>query len=212
MSRFRYTLLTDGSSDRCLAQIINWVLESCSRRASLDVVGQFADLRELRNPPQELPSKISKAVELFPCDVLFVHRDAEHNTRDRRVFEIERAAEEARASVRYLPLVPVRMTEAWLLIDESAIRRAADNPNGKVSLDLPLTAKLEQVPDPKKVLDRALVAASEKSGRRLKRFERDLSFRRQRVAALIDDFSPLRELDAFRAFEKATRLLLRDLS
>ena len=104
------------------------------------------------------------------------------------------------------------MTEAWLLIDASAIRRAADNPNGKVSLDLPLTAKLEQVPDPKKVLDRALVVASEKSGRRLKRFERDLSFRRQRVAALIDDFSPLRELDAFRAFEKATRLLLRDLS
>ena len=144
--------------------------------------------------------------------MLFVHRDAEHNTRDRRVFEIERAAEEARASVRYLPLVPVRMTEAWLLIDASAIRRAADNPNGKVSLDLPLTAKLEQVPDPKKVLDRALVVASEKSGRRLKRFERDLSFRRQRVAALIDDFSPLRELDAFRAFEKATRLLLRDLS
>jgi hypothetical protein len=39
--------------------------------------------------------------------------------------------------VRHIPVVPVRMTEAWLLADEFAIRSAPGNPNGTQSLDLP---------------------------------------------------------------------------
>ena len=32
-------------------------------------------------------------------------------------------------------IVPVRMTEAWLLLDESAIRRVAGRPHGDEPLD-----------------------------------------------------------------------------
>jgi hypothetical protein len=35
-------------------------------------------------------------------------------------------------------VVPVRMMEAWLLIDEMAIRRVAGNPNGRIPIELPV--------------------------------------------------------------------------
>jgi hypothetical protein len=96
------------------------------------------------------------------------------------------------------------MTEAWLLFDSAAIRLAADNPNGQARLDLPRVREIEQVANPKKKLADLLCIASEKSGRRLDQFRRDLSGRVHRVAEVIDDFSPLRVLKAFRKFEDDT--------
>ena len=97
------------------------------------------------------------------------------------------------------------MTEAWLLLEESAIRRAADNPNGTIPLHLPGVAALEGLVDPKKRLFDLLERAAEKTGRRKEQFRRDLPLRRQRVAELIRDFSPLHQLSAFQAFERDLR-------
>jgi hypothetical protein len=96
------------------------------------------------------------------------------------------------------------MTEAWLLFDPVAIRLAADNPNGRVRLNLPRVREIEQVVDPKKQLADLLCIASEKSGRRLDQFKRDLAGRVHRVAEVINDFSPLRALQAFKRFEAET--------
>lgn len=96
------------------------------------------------------------------------------------------------------------MTEAWLLIDEQAIRQAADNPNGSVRLKLPTVLTLELLPDPKELLNELLVEASEKTGRRLEKFRRvsELAWRRGRVTELIEDYRLLRSLGAFQVFEK----------
>lgn len=88
------------------------------------------------------------------------------------------------------------MQEAWLLIDESALRYAAGNPNGDERLTLPSTGKLEHLPDPKSLLHQLLRQASGLRGRRLQRFNRTLHGRR--VADCIDDFGPLCRLPAFR--------------
>jgi hypothetical protein len=100
------------------------------------------------------------------------------------------------------------MMEAWLLFDAAAIRLAADNPHGQVRLNLPRLRELEQLVDPKKRLEELLCAASEKSGRRLEQFKRDIAGRVHRVAEVIDDFSPLRVLNAFREFEAETMTAL----
>jgi hypothetical protein len=105
----------------------------------------------------------------------------------------------------HVPIIPIRMTEAWLLFDEPAIRSAADNPRGTMSLNVPHLANLESLPDPKNTLWNLMLAASGKNGRRLAQFKRDLFSRRQRVAELISDFSPLRTLSAFVLFEEALR-------
>lgn len=71
----RLTLVSDGSSDRALLPMIRWLL----RRAGVDVPIQdsWADLGRLRNPPKTPTDKIKRSLELYPCDLLFVHRDTE---------------------------------------------------------------------------------------------------------------------------------------
>ena len=208
MSPVHYTLLADGPTDHCLRRVINWVLDTIPEVSQQGFVDQIADLRGLRQPPRGLSGRMSQAVELFPCDILFVHRDAERSPLANRVDEIRRAAEQAQIS-RHIAVVPVRMTEAWLLIDEQAIRRAAGNPNGAIVLRLPNLQELEQIADPKHVLRDLLLNASEMSGRRREKLKRQMAWRAQRVADLIDNFAPLRELSAFRAFESETTNALR---
>lgn len=55
-------------------------------------------------------------------------------------------------SVPHVCVIPVRMTEAWLLFDEAAIRQAAGNRLGRAPLALPPLDEVEQEPDPKSLL------------------------------------------------------------
>lgn len=191
-----YTLLADGSSDAVLIYVINWLL----REHSIQIFeAQFANPTEVTRYGRTLPDRISRALELYPCDLLFVHRDAENVPHDER----KRQILDAIVGVGNKPavcLIPVRMTEAWLLFDEDAIRNAAGNPNGSVRLNLPAYSQIEGLTDPKEALKTLLVEASELTGRRLKKFNPHKQI--HRVAELVDDFSPLRDLSAFQRLEE----------
>jgi hypothetical protein len=199
-----FTLAGDGATDRSLRTVLEWVL------GQLPLLRNHGFVVQVAAPGTNLRERLTRALRDYPCDVLFVHRDAEKEPREKRLEEIRRAVSEA-GVLACVPVVPVRMTEAWLLIDEEAIRRAAGNPNGEVLLSLPKVASLESVPDPKKLLRECLIRASEKTGRRLQQFERDLGERAERVAELITDFSPLRQLPAFKSFENDAREILKSL-
>ena len=194
MQRLSYTLVSDGASDRALIPILSWLLRNLC--GSLPIQSARADLRRLRKPPRSLAGRIQRSVALYPCDLLFVHRDAEGAGFEDRRAEIKAALSERPAtSEPAVCIVPVRMSEAWLLIDESALRHAAGNPNSKVSLDLPSLQRLEQLPDPKQILHDLLRKASGLHGRRLTSFNRRLHG--HRVADWISDFSSLYRLSAF---------------
>lgn len=115
MNPFRYTLVADGPSDRALLPIINWVLAGTPLTAGISE--QVADFRHLTDPPTTLVGRIRRALLEYPCDLLFVHRDAEIERREVRTEEIRAASEAAPVSM-WVRVVPVRMTEAWLLIDD----------------------------------------------------------------------------------------------
>ncbi len=200
MDEIRYTLISDGPSDRALLPILTWALRKKGdvRR----VQPEWADLGRLPRPPQGLQERILSAIDLFPCDLLFVHRDAEREDPETRYREICNALQEAEKRGFQVPavcVVPVRMTEAWLLFDERAIRRAASNPNGTNPLDMPDLSLIEQIPDPKSLLFEILRDASGLSGRRLKKFNTGEC--RIRITELISDFSPLQQLSAFQRLE-----------
>lgn len=201
MTELRYTLLTDGSSDRALIPLLNWLLHQHLPETAIQAV--WADLRRLPRPPRTLPERIKWSLNLYPCDLLFVHRDAERVDHEVRVSEIlEALGEVAREEV--LPpaicVVPVRMQEAWLLFDEAALRTAAGNPRSRESLQLPKLGEIERVSDPKDMLHNLLRNASGLRGKRLKQIP--VHTYTHRVAELIDDFSPLRVVPAFMALEQ----------
>lgn len=202
MSRIEFTLVSEGSSDKALLPLLRWMLEQYCRDCTIR--GTWADLGYLPRPPRTLDQKIEMAIDLYPCSLLFVHRDADGQTRDDRVEEIMGAAEAVTQRIPEMPAivcaVPVRMLEAWLLFDEQAIRSGAENPKGGQPVGLPAFQEMEQIPNPKQRLYETLKRASGYSGRKLKKFNERAAV--HRVAERIDDFSPLRRLPAFQAMEQ----------
>jgi hypothetical protein len=207
MDEIRYTLVSDGPSDRALIPILTWALREKGDLTRIQA--EWADLGRLPRPPQTLSDRILKVIELFPCDLLFVHRDAERQEPEKRYEEIRNAIHEATSQGFRTPavcVVPVQMTEAWLLFDEIAIRRAAGNPNGKNPLNIPGLSEIERIPDPTDILFAVLRETSGLTGRRLKKF--NLAESRIRITELIFDFSPRRNLCAFQKLEKNISITL----
>ena len=197
-----YTLVTDGTSDRVLLPILTWSLKQLE---VTPVVEQWAD--SVRIPRQRNAERLRTALELYPCDVLFVHRDAEAQPSDLRREEIANALRGT--SVRHIPVVPVRMTEAWLLADEKAIRSAASNPNGRENLNLPDIRRLEDLPNPKRVLHDALTIASGLNAHRRSRLP--VRQRVQLIPNYIDDYSRLNVLPAFQTLQQDIRVLIENI-
>ena len=157
----------------------------------------------LRRPPSTLEGRLRESVSLSPCDVLFVHRDAERQDPNDRYQEVLAANV---TGLRHVCIVPVRMQEAWLLHDEAALREASDRPSGKEPLNLPRIDQCEGLADPKTRLHQALQLANGATGRRARRFKPARAA--HRLAELITDWSPLRQLPAFQRLEADTRTAL----
>ena len=86
-----------------------------------------------KNTGNHLADRILYALEYFPCNLLLIHRDAEGRSRDERLQEITNSLQVVFPITQEIPsvcVVPVRMTEAWLLFSEDAIRYAAGNLSG----------------------------------------------------------------------------------
>jgi len=141
--------------------------------------------------------------------LLFVHRDAETTSLEERLSEINQAVLNASIDSQIpavICVVPIRMTEAWLLFDINAIRQAAGNPNGTVALNLPTLSEIESIPNPKRVLRDILRTATELGARRRKHFDTNIAV--QRIPECIEDFSFLRSLSAFIALEEELRITI----
>ena len=206
MIQLRYTLVTDGSSDIALIPILTWLLRE--NGVAYAIQSTWADLNRIPHQQRRrLEDKIYLGLELYPCDLLFVHRDAEREARETRVREITTAITNADTFVSAVScVVPIRMQEAWLLFDEAAINHAAGNPSNHESLNLPSINRLEDLPDPKTELHERLKQASNLGRRRLATFQ--VSQRARRVTQFVKDFSPLRRLSAFAALESELQQII----
>ena len=84
-----YTLISDGSSDRVLMPFLSWLIEQHIPQVS--VQGQWADFRHLKQPPIGLQQRMKTAIDLYPCQLIFVHRDAENMSATARLNQIKAA-------------------------------------------------------------------------------------------------------------------------
>lgn len=194
MKRLSATLVTDGSSDQLLKSLIELLFDEHT-----DWAYQVQCAQGLPPASEGLRARMAAALALYPCDFLFVHRDAEALAALDRQQEIKASWPDAPQTTTLICVVPVRMTEAWLLASEAPIRAAVGNPNGTASLGLPAAKNIEALPDPKAVLFDALRVATEWNTSRKRKFNpHDY---RHRVSELTDDLAPLRQLSSFRHLE-----------
>jgi hypothetical protein len=200
MRHIQFTLFADGSTDRALLPLLRWLIRETHGPDTIDHEFLY---RPQFKPALNFTARLHIALRMAPCDILFIHRDAENQAPRLRYEEIANAVEalgvELREKVPYVCVVPVRMTEAWLLADESAIRQAAGRPKSTDPLDLPHPNRIDHEPDPKARLYDLLREASGKRGRRRKSF--DVREAAALVPEFIATFAPLRQLSAFARLE-----------
>jgi Domain of unknown function (DUF4276) len=200
--RARALLLADGPSDVPLGAHVAALARA--HGMALDVVTPEFD--RMDNPPGRTVSSRLERVLRFDADfqVLLVHRDAEGMDTARRETEIADGMAQCDVAWPVVAVIPIRMTEAWLLLDEDAIRSVAGRPSGTEPLGLPSVAKVESVPDPKAKLQAALRTASGFSGRRLQKFSRDFPEHRRQLLGLLNRAGAVRQLGAWQTLELAT--------
>ncbi|MGW7345255.1 hypothetical protein [Streptomyces sp. NPDC054854] len=196
----RVLFIGEGSSDNGLVPHV----ESIAARKGLDASITVPDFGLLRLPTgHSVRDKLRAARELRGTyDLVVVQRDADRGPAQDRRDEIAEAVCAEWPSLQHVAVVPIRMLEAWLLLDEACLRQVAENPRGRVSLDLPKGTAAERVADPKQLLKDSLARASEYRGRRLVQFQKRFSQHRLRMLELLDPEGPVAGLPSWQDFVK----------
>lgn len=194
----RVLFLGEGTSD---SGIVSHVERHAVRRG-IDVVVTDPAVERLGSKGDGTLRGKLEAVLVFggDYDVIVVHRDADNQGRQCRVDEIHAAVRDAKPSAACVPVIPVRMTEAWLLVEEQQIREVAGNPNGRKALGLPDPARVELVSDPKALLKEVLVRAADLTGRRREKFNQRFPQHRRQLLERIDPDGRIRKVPSWNSF------------
>lgn len=158
--------IAEGSSDQPLSAIIESLF--FERGVSLHLSAPDFSLLQ-KKVRRDVRSKIQAGLSLSGqnVDLIVVHRDADNVDPSLRREEVRQATEGlVPRNSTVIPVIPVRMTEAWLLLDEKSIRHVAGNPRGTHDIGLPKTGEVERKADPKRILQECLLKAANVTGRR----------------------------------------------
>jgi hypothetical protein len=194
---FSGLFVAEGSSDAPLAGIVQALFfeRDIRLRISSPDFTMFGD-----RVAKDVKSRISAGRLLVgaPVDVIVVHRDSDNVEAADRRREIEQAVSSLELQSLVVPVIPVRMTEAWLLLDEMAIRHVAGNPRGRAELGLPRGAEVERRADPKKVLQECLLKAADVTGRRREAMIKRFGHHRRQLLELLDRGGPVTALESWK--------------
>lgn len=167
MSREAYSgiFIAEGSSDAPLARIVEklFAIRGVPLRLSTPAFDRLGKVHK------DVASRVEAGIKLMGGihpDVIVVHRDADNAGIEVRDNEIRDAIRRVGYSNPRVPIIPIKMTEAWLLLDGQAIRHVAGNPRGRVNLGLPKIHEIESLPDPKSYLRECIIKAADVTGRR----------------------------------------------
>ena len=193
----KFLLVCEGASDAGLTRHIErLIIDSGQPQAEGD--------SWFRGKPLKKRIRTGLQVAENTVDILFVHRDANNVGAEVRLREIANALRGIMDAPSFVGVVPVRMTEAWLLLDEHAIRKVVGRPQGREPLHLPTPHEAERRADPKRILADALLTASDSTGRRKQRIERDFGRLRRRLLESLPIHGRLTQLASWARFRDDT--------
>lgn len=190
-----FVLLCEGPSDEGLVQHLQFLLVK---------YGAGVAVGSADNRKGTVVEKLRRVLrEVAVIDLVFVHRDADSRSPDARISEILDGADSVGVRDLCVAVVPVQMTEAWLLTDENAIRAVVGKPDGRTDLNLPAIKHVESISDPKSTLAEVLEVASECRGRRLAAVKRQFAGHRKVLLERLDPEGPVTRLDSWRLLEQS---------
>lgn len=181
----RFLFVGEGSSDN---ELTNHLERCCILAGADEASGVAPDLSRLpQHVGHTVTAKLKVALRLEPTvDFVFLHRDADSQDSEPRYHEIHHAVAEVSPTLRYVAVVPVQETEAWLMLDEDEIRMVAENPSGSVLLSIPTPKAIEGIANPKERFADTILQASEQTGRRRDRVRRKLPQKRSLLIRRLD--------------------------
>ncbi|MET8837080.1 hypothetical protein ABZV78_24630 [Micromonospora sp. NPDC004540] len=187
--------VSEGTSDEPLAERIEWLFLCQDVHVNLS----RPDFSRLPKVAKDVASRVSAGLKLAggPVDLIVVHRDADNAGRHAREQEIQAAVRTLRGTAELVPVIPVRMTEAWLLLDEAAIRQVAGNPRGRMRLGLPKPHEAESISDPKDRLRTCLLTAADETGRRREAVAKRFNQHRRQLLERLDPTGAVARLDSW---------------
>ncbi|WP_326640969.1 DUF4276 family protein [Streptosporangium sp. NBC_01755] len=193
---FAGLFIAEGSSDLPLADLVEALF--VDRGVTLRL--SKPDFSLLGKIPKDVRSRVTAGMKLLrdPVDLVVVHRDSDNVGHEIRRTEIEKAVREAGVVSSVVPVIPVRMTEAWLLLDEDGIRQVAGNPRGRHDLRLPRVHEVEGVADPKQMLQQCLITAADVVGRRHDRVTKRFFQHRRQLLERLDCAGPVSRLPSWK--------------
>lgn len=209
--RVHLVLITEGPSDDGLLPHLEAL---CVEAGAEEVTSVAPDFGLLPEPVgRSVESKLRVAMRLEPNANLFlIHRDADARNPSSRYQEIAAAVNACSLRRPWAAIVPVQEMEAWLLLDESAIRQAVSRPNGRTQLRLPSASNVESVARPKQRLQQALIDASSATGRNLERVRRDFGSQRRRLLLELNRQGSITSVPSWRRMCEDVRAALTILS
>lgn len=164
----KFSLVCEGTSDSSMVDHIKTLLVECGASSAS---GECPDLSRLPKPPgNTIKEKVDAVLKLESrLDIIFVHRDADAVGVTSRQNEIISQTSHVN-NVLIVPVVPNKMTEAWLLLDKDKIITASGNRKYRGSIVFPTFRNVEDINDPKDELFKILRELSGLSGRKLDKF------------------------------------------
>ena len=196
-------LVCEGSSDAPLTSHIQRLLDN---------FGCHSSVFDVSTSGRRLVDKVHEGLaRASHCDLLFVHRDADRAGATARYREIDEAVQQSGYCGPWAGIVPVRTTEAWLLLDDTAIRDIVRNPNGRMQLNLPSPAEMERLADSKSALQSAMLLAAGAHGRKRRALARELPDLRNLLLANLPIEGLLERVESWARFRDDTIAALWEL-
>ena len=192
-----YLFLSEGTSDQSIIPLINKIILNNYNVTINTIIPNF---NSVRPRPSGLTLKIKAVQKLYESiDFLVIHRDADSVGRDHRMNEIKSAIASVSPSFDFVAMIPVRMTEAWLLVDQAAIIHAMERPTYNKKIIFPPIKKIEKLAYPKNLLLQIVQEIADLPKRR----KNELNFPRIRknIGEHISNYTILKILPAFALFE-----------
>ncbi len=223
MKTLALALYAEGRADeRFLPILVRRTAESLLARQSTQVVDVFGPLLVNHDIDVRFPIRSERLLEAsrraYGYHLLVIHADADYPEPDRALRERiqpgleaigEAAKSDTRLNDRCVALIPVQMTEAWMLADPQALIQVIGATRTAEEMGIPTRAvQVESLPNPKQTLQQSIQQAISDRPRRRRRIQ--LSEIHEPLARQIS-LERLQGVPAYQTFIRDLTVALKDL-